>query len=145
MKNNNLAKTRCQLLTKRPLQHKYLVLILLSIMLPLFIVGGCLYYVMFQVMAEQLAIPEAIAQNLIPVFHKINFLLLVSLPPVIILLVLWGISLTHRLVGPLERLEDDICKISEGDYSVRINLRKDDDLRPVADVINHIIDKLEKK
>ena len=145
MKNNNLAKTRAQLITKRPLQRKYLGLILLSIMLPLFIVGGCLYYVMFQVMADQLAIPESIAQNLIPVFHKVNFLLLISLPPVIILLVLWGISLTHRFVGPLERLEDDICKISKGDYSVRINLRKDDDLRPIADVINHIIDKLEKK
>jgi len=146
MTNNSGGKSKLRFnrFTKSSLQHKYLGLILLSILLPLFIVGGCLYYVMFQVMAEQLAIPESIAHNLIPVLHRINFLLLVSMPPIIILLIVWGASLTHRFLGPLSRLEEDIRKISEGDYSVRISLRKDDDLAPVGKVMNQIIDKLEK-
>jgi len=132
------------LITKNPLQIKYLLLILLSILVPLFAVGGCLYYLMFQVMAEQLAIPEAIAYNLIPVLEKINFLLLVGIPPIVVLLFIWGLMLTHRLIGPLERLEDDLRKIREGDYDVRLKLRKDDDLKPIADVVNDIIDKLIK-
>ena len=142
---NEMKKTRSWCFTKHPLQHKYLGLILLSMLLPLVIVGGCLYYVMFQVMADQLAIPESIAQNLIPVFNKVNSLLLVSIPVIVITLFVSALLLTHRLFGPLARLEEDICKISEGDYSVRINIRKDDDLRPIADVINCIIEKLEKK
>ena len=136
---------RIKYLTKNPLQFKFLVLILISIMTPLFLVGGCLYYLIFQIMAEQLAIPESIAQNLIPALDKINFLIILSMPVVIFLLFLLGLILTHRLIGPLKRLEDDLTKISEGDYSIRLKLRKDDDLRPIAEVINKIINKLEKK
>ena len=131
--------------TKNPLQFKFLILILLSIIVPLFIVAGCLYYLIFQIMAEQLAIPEVIAYNLIPVVQKINFLLIIGVPPMIVLIFIWGAMLTHRLIGPLERLEDDLKKIASGDYSIRLQLRKDDDLRPVADVINKIIHKLEGK
>jgi len=136
---------RLRFITNNPLQRKYLVLILFSTFLPLFLVAGCLYYLIFQVMAEQLAIPESIAYNLIPVLHKINFLLLIGLPPIVILLFIWGVVLTHRLIGPLNRLENDLREISKGDYSVRLKLRKDDDLRPIADTINKIIHKLEKK
>ena len=134
---------RIRFITNNKLQLKFLALILLSIMIPLFVVGGCLYYFIFQIMAEQLAIPESIARNLIPVLHKINFLLLVSLPPVIILIFVVAALLTHRVTGPLWRLENDLKKISEGDYSVRLKIRKDDDLRPVVDIINKIIDRLE--
>ncbi len=136
---------RIRFITKNPLQAKYLVLILISILLPLFIVGGCLYYLLFQIMAEQLAIPESIACNLIPVAEKINFLLLIGIPPVVIFLFIWGAVLSHKMIGPLERLEDDLRKISNGDYSMRLQIRKDDDLRPIADAINKIIDKLERK
>jgi len=135
---------RFRFILKNPLQRKYFLLILFSILIPLFIVGGCLYYLVFQIMAEQLAIPESIAYNLIPVLQKINFLLIVGLPPIVVLLFIWGVMLTHRLMGPLERLEDDLKKISEGDYSIRLKLRKDDDLKPIADAVNRIIDRLVK-
>lgn len=136
---------RLKFIKTNTLQFKFLIYILLSMLIPLFLAAGCLYYLIFQIMAEQLAIPESIAYNLIPVLNRINFILLVSLPPVVILLFVWGVILTHRFVGPLERLEDDLKKISKGDYSIRVQIRKDDDLRPVADVINDIVDKLERK
>ncbi|MFH1380640.1 MAG: HAMP domain-containing protein [Candidatus Omnitrophota bacterium] len=135
---------RFGVVTKNPLQFKYLTLIMASIIIPLFFVAGCLYYLIFQIMAEQLAIPEFIAQNLLPVLHKINLLLIIGLPPIIILLFIWGASLTHRMIGPLERLENDLKKISKGDYSVRLQLRKNDDLKPIASVLNDIIEKLKK-
>lgn len=135
---------RLRFITKNPLQLKYLALILFSILAPLFVVGGCLYYFIFQIMAEQLAIPESIAYNLIPVVNKINLILIIGVPPIIILLFIWGVSLTHRLIGPLKRLEEDLKKIAKGDYSIRVKIRKDDDLKPIADVVNEIIDKLIK-
>ena len=136
---------RLRFVTKNPLQRKYLALILVSIMLPLLIVGGCLYYLIFQLMAEQLAIPESIAYNLIPVVEKINFLLIIGIPPIAVLLFIWGAILTHRLIGPLARLQRDLKKISDGDYSVRLKIRKDDDLRFLVNAINKVIDRLEKK
>ena len=110
--------------------------------MPLFLVGGCLYYLIFQIMAEQLAIPESIAYNLIPVVKKMNFLIIVGMPPIVLLLFAWGMIITHRLIGPLERLTRDLRRISEGDYSIQLKLRKNDDLRPIADLINKIINKL---
>ena len=136
---------RLKYIMRNKLQLKFLALILLSILIPLFIVGGCLYYVMFQIMAEQLGIPESIAANLIPVLNKINLLLLLALPLVLILIFFVAIFLTHRLVGPLDRLERDLVKIASGDYSVRLTLRKDDDLKPMSEIINKIVNKLEKK
>jgi len=132
---------RLRFIMTNPLQRKYLILILFSMLLPVAVVGMCLYYVIFQLTAEQLAIPESIAANLIPVLHKINFLLAVSLPPLIVLLFIWGAILTHRLTGPIMRLEKDLKKIVEGDFSIRLKTRKNDALRSLAELINKAIDK----
>jgi len=70
-------------------------------------------------------------------------LIAIGLPPIFVMLLFWGLALSHRFVGPLERLENDVKRISEGDYSIRIAMRKDDDLKPVADSINRLIEKLE--
>jgi len=132
---------RLRFIMTNPLQRKYLILILFSMLLPVAVVGMCLYYIIFQLTAEQLAIPESIAANLIPVLHKINFLLAVSLPPIIVLLFIWGAILTHRLTGPITRLEKDLKKIVEGDFSIRLKTRKNDALRSLAELINKAIDK----
>ena len=143
--NSSIGKTRINCIAKHPLQHKFLGLIVISMLLPLVIVGGCLYYLMFQVMADQLAMPETIAENLMPVFYKINFILMVSVPAIVVIVFIFATVLTHRLFGPLERLENVLRKIAQGDYSVRINMRKNDALKPAAESINTIIEKLEKK
>jgi signal transduction histidine kinase len=113
--------------------------------IPTVFVGGCLYYFIFTVMAEQLLLPDVIAENLLPAIHKINFLLIVGLPIVFAVMLGWAIFLSYRFVAPLERLEEDLEKIDEGDYSVRLQIRKDHDLSPIADVINDLVEKLEKR
>ncbi len=112
---------------------------------PTAFVGGCLYYFILTVMAEQLALPDVIAQNLLPVIHKINYLLLLGLPAVFVIILGWSVFLSYRFVAPLERLEEDLEKIDNGDYSVRLQITKDHDLSPIADVINDLVDKLQTK
>ena len=112
--------------------------------IPTVFVGGCLYYFIFTVMAEQLALPDIIASHLLPVIYQINFILLIGLPIVFGIMITWAIILSYRFVGPLERLEEDLEKIDEGDYSVRLQIRKDHDLSPIADVINDLVDKIQK-
>ena len=140
-----MKQIRFKKITNNPLQKRYLFVIVLAMIVPLVITAGCLYYLIFQLMAEQLGIPESIAYNLFPVVSQVNTLLLIALPPVIIVLFIFGLILSHRLIGPLNRLEDDLRKIADGDYSIRIAMRKDDDLKPIANTVNEIIDKLEKK
>ncbi len=116
---------------------------LLSMVLPTVFVGGCLYYLIMTVMAERIAFPDIIARDLGPVIQTINFLLLVGLPVVFAVLITWAAVLSYRFVAPLERLEEDIEKIDNGDYTVRIQIAKDHDLFPIADVINDLVYKLE--
>ena len=135
---------RTKYLTGSKIQMHYLALLMLSMLIPMIFVGGCLYYLIFTLMAEQIGIPEYIAYTLFPVVNKINLMLLIGVPPLLGLLILWGIVLSHRFAGPLERLEGELHKISDKEhFKHRIVLRKNDDVRPIADAINKLLDKLE--
>lgn len=137
---------RTNLLTGSRTQRKYLILLMVSMVVPMVFVGGCLYYLIFNIMAEQLGIPEHIAYNLFPVLNKINVILAIGIPPLFLILILWGVLLSHRFSGPIERLETEIDKISASrDYKHRIHLRKHDDLKNVADALNRLLDKVEGK
>ena len=127
----------------RSLQSRYMLILLLSMVLPTVFVGSCLYYLIFSIMAERIAFPDIIARDLVPVIQSINYTLLIGLPFVFIALITWAAVLSFRFVAPLERLEEDIAKIDEGDYSVRIQMKKDHDLAPIASVINDLVHKLE--
>jgi len=137
---------RTRFITGSRTQWKYLVFLMVSMVAPMVFVGGCLYYLIFNIMAEQLGIPEHIAYNLFPVLNKINVILIIGVPPIFLILIIWGIALSHRFAGPIERMESEINKISGSkDYAHRIKLRKHDDLKPVADSLNRLLDKIEGK
>ena len=136
---------RIQFITNKPLQFKFLLLIMVSMLIPLILVGGCLYYLIFTLVAEQLGIPESIAYNLFPVIKQINLILLVGIPPVVIFLLLWGMFLSHKFIGPLIRIEKEIKKIADsGDGSKRIRVRRNDAIKPIADAINKLLDAVGK-
>ena len=135
---------RTRYFTGSHIQVKYLLLLFISMAVPLILVGCCMYYLIFTLMAEQIGIPEYIAYNIFPVVNKINIMLLIGVPPIFVLLLLWGVILSHRFAGPLERLENEIEEIYEGKrHKHRITLRKRDDVKPIADSINKLLDKIE--
>ena len=131
-------------LARNKLERRYLRLIALSIILPTLIVGGCLYYIIFNLMAEQLGIPEVIAYHLIPVVEKVNLVLIVSLPIIFTILFSIGLVLSRRLAGPIERLEEELKEITQKGEPKRISLRKNDTLKPLVDDINALLDRLKK-
>lgn len=141
----NTTVKRKNLLTGEPVQLKYLLLLLLSMLIPLVIFGGALYYLIFNILAEQIGIPEYIATNIMPAIQKINIILLVGFPPLVFLLFLWGIILSHRFAGPLKRLEKELDEIADsGDFKRRIRVRQHDDLRRIADSINKLLARAER-
>lgn len=120
-------------------------MLIISMVVPTVIIGGCLYYFIFTVMAEQIGLPDVIARDLLPVVYRINYMLMITLPLFFIGMITWAVILSYKFVAPLERLEEDIKSIDDGDYSVRLQVDKDHDLAPIAAVINDLVDKLEKK
>ena len=142
----SLLFRRKKILANKRVQLKYLMLLIVSMAIPVLFAIGCLYYFIFTIMAEQLGIPESIAYNLFPVVKKINTVLAIGLPPLFLLLIWWGTVLSHRIAGPLERIEKELSKITNShDFSHRIHLRKSDDVKPVADAVNKLLDSLHRK
>ncbi len=73
------------------------------------------------------------------------------LPPVLInnllimiLLSILGIFRSHRIAGPVYRMEMDIMRVLQGEKAVKIRLRKKDKLKSLADKINRLIEEREK-
>lgn len=130
---------------KRELQSRYLKLILVAIILPTFLFSACLYYLIFYLMAEQLGVPESIAYNLIPVLHKINLILVVGLPIISVAILFWGLIVSHRIAGPVYRLEKDLERMEKGELGLRIKIRKKDELGSIAEGINRLLDKVQGK
>ncbi len=136
---------RKRYLIKTGFQLRYLGLILIAIILPTILFSACLYYAIFSLMAEQLGLPESIAYNITPVLNKINFTILVGFPVITTALLFWGLLISHRIAGPMYRLEQDLDKIAKGDLSLRIRLRRKDELGSIAEGINKVLDKIEAK
>jgi len=142
----NILFRRKKIFTNKRVQLKYLILLVVSMAVPLIFVIGCMYYLIFSIMAEQLGIPESIAYNLFPVVKKINTILAIGLPPLFLLVIWWGTVLSHKFAGPLERVEKELNKVTHShDFSHRLHLRRNDDLKSIANAINKLLDSLHKK
>lgn len=126
-------------LTKHPIQSRYLFIVLMSMLCPTLVLAGCLYFVIFRLMAEQFALPEGIYIMLMPVFYKINVLLMIGMPILFVVIFFWGLIVSHRFAGPIERMERDLDEVISGNLEKTIELRKNDDLTGVAERINRII------
>jgi len=121
------------------LQNKALLLVFVAAVVPSAIIGACLYYMIFNMLAWQLGIPEAVAYNLIPVARKVNLIILIALPVTLFIIWLIALELSHRIAGPLYRLESELDERIEKKKSGPIQLREKDELKDLADKINKLI------
>lgn len=133
---------RAKWFMRHPIQAKYLLLVLVAMLAPMLLIGFCFYTLVFDLMARQLVFPEAIFGNLVPVIERINGLLALALPALALVIFWCALVLSHRFAGPIERLEEDLDRILAGETHHRVRLRKNDDLKGVADRVNALARKL---
>jgi len=89
-------------------------------------------------------VPVMALSAVIYYFRGNAYVLVVAI--IALLLFSWRILvLSHRLAGPMYRLEKDLEDIAKGNFSIRIKFRKKDELKSIADGINRILDEMEKK
>jgi len=78
-------------------------------------------------------------------YYRFNPAVLVICIALVILLSWRVLILSHRLAGPVYRLEKDLQDIAKGNFSIRIKFRKKDELKSIAEGINRILDEMEKR
>ena len=122
-------------------QNKLLFLVLAASLVPATIVAVSMYYLIFSTMAWQIVFPELIAYNLLPVLHKVNMVLCITVPIVFLIILLVALELSHRIAGPLYRLEKELDERISGTKHGPIHLRQNDELRPLADRLNKLLNK----
>ena len=107
---------------------------------PMIISTACTYYLIWQTVAHELAIPELIAQALFPAFHQVNQIILFGLPVVCGIILFFAIQLSHRLAGPLYRIERELDEmVKTQNFSKNIHIRPKDQVQSLASKINRAV------
>ncbi|MGA2641111.1 MAG: hypothetical protein ABSG21_09430 [Spirochaetia bacterium] len=78
-------------------------------------------------------------------------ILLVILPPlllndlaIMVVVIVVGIRMSHRIAGPVYRIAEDIDRVLAGERGVRVTLRQKDALADLAEKVNQLIEHIDK-
>jgi hypothetical protein len=137
MKNNQRNFFICN-----KFQKKILILVFFSVIIPVVLTVVCLYYLIFNVTANEMVFPEAIADNIIPAAKKVATIVLVLVPFSLLMTFWWAYHVSHKLVGPLNRLYRELDERIAGKTKAHIRFRKGDYLLELTHKINALLDKL---
>lgn len=131
---------RRRFLVVKGMQLRYMGLVAV----PLVVLLGGLYYLIYYSVFSQMLIPEAIVTTLLPAMKKVNFTMAVVMPVALYLILRAALIYSNRVIGPVPRLEREIDKVIAGDYSVRLKARDRDELRSFINKLNVLLEKLDK-
>ncbi len=132
---------RTKYLISTKFQLKYVGLILLLMFATASICSYFVYYTVMVLMGEKLAsvYPQG---RLISIINTVNFRILVTLLLITPIVTIIGIYLSHKIAGPIYRIEKFLGDMAAGNFASRIILRKGDELVSIADKINLLNDSL---
>ena len=135
---------RKQYFVQRALQLRFARFVILFTFISSILTGGAIFFTTFMLMGEKLVnvYPQA---RIVEIFQSVYlwaFLSLLAVMP----LVFWGsIIFSHRIAGPLPKIYQALRNIGEGNFDVKLTLRKYDELRDLGDNINEMAKKLRER
>jgi len=132
---------RRQYLVQKKFQLKYVGLILALMFLTAALCSYVVYYTTMINLGEKLAsvYPQG---RLVSIVNMVNFRIMVIVLLVTPLVAIISILLSHKIAGPIFRMEEFLKGMATGDLTNRITLRKGDELISLADGINSLVESL---
>lgn len=132
---------RTQYLVAKKFQLKYVSQILVLMFLTAALCSYIVYYTSMMLLGEKLAnvYPQG---RLMAIVNTVNFRILASVILVSPLVALIGILLSHRIAGPIGRMENFLSGVAKGDLTGSLILREGDELIPLADGVNNLVGSL---
>jgi len=132
---------RKRYIIKKGLQFRYIGVVFGLVILASIITGYTVFATGWMLLGERLAsvYPQG---RLVSVFKETNMILLRNLVFVSPLIFILGLLASHKLAGPVYRIEKAIYDISKGNLSSKIKLRKGDELWDLAEVVNTMVENL---
>jgi len=137
----NKKKFRWHYLVDKKFQMKYAVVTLIFMFLISAVCGYTVYHTLWTQLGEKLAqvYPQA---RLVSILNVVKIKLAMQLILLVPVVVLASIFLSHRVVGPISKIKKHMKKLIEKDFSKEIHLRKTDEFRDIAELINKSTDSI---
>ncbi|MDD5428130.1 MAG: methyl-accepting chemotaxis protein [Candidatus Omnitrophica bacterium] len=130
---------RKQYIVARKFQLKYTGVILLLMFITAGFCAYIVYYTTMVLFGEKLAnvYPQG---HLVAMVKLVNFRILAAMLVVSPLIGFLAIYLSHKIAGPIFRIERVLADMAKGDLSIRITLRRGDEMVSLADSVNRLTD-----
>ncbi len=141
MPNSRPSILRRKYLIKRGLQFRYIGLVFILILLASAVTGYTVFATGWSLLGEKLAnvYPQG---RLIYVFNTANATLVRNLLLVSPFIFIMALLFSHKIAGPVYRIEKSLFDIAKGNLSLKIKLRKGDELKDMAEIINMMTEQL---
>ncbi len=127
-------------IVNKKFQFKYLFTILAIMMITVVSISFTTFYVIWNnVIEEFFYIPDA-SKKLADIFNETSVMLIIPVALLALLGVFAGVMLSHKIAGPIYRVEKVSEELAKGNFDVRVRFRKGDDLQELAGKLNEMIE-----
>ena len=128
-------------LIKTGLQLRYMGIIISTMLLVAFGVGWVIYHTSWSRIANT---PDLTLDKLSDIFDTVNGILMHWIVVFILAIAILSIFVSHKIAGPVYRLEETSKLIASGDLTQQIQLRQGDELRDLQEAFNQMSESLRK-
>jgi methyl-accepting chemotaxis protein len=106
--------------------------------------GLAIFFTTFSMLGGKLAdvYPQG---RLVTIFQSVYGVFFVSLLVILPIIFYGSIVFSHRIAGPLPKIYQALEAIGNGNFDIKLTLRKSDELRSLGDVINETARKLRER
>lgn len=129
---------------EKGLQLRFARFVILFVFVSSILTGLTIFYTTFMMLGERLAdvYPQG---RLVEIFRSVHVALFVNMLVVLPVIFYGSIIFSHRIAGPLPKIYQALRSVGQGNYDIKLILRKNDELRELADVINDMARQLKER
>ncbi len=140
MKFRLRGEQRKYFFVQKRLQLKYILVAFICSLLAALLTGGI--YALYWSIANKVIIGENPAMW--DTYREANIVAGCILVLWLVLVTITSLITSYKIFGPLNRIQNYIRKVGEGNFEERITLRKGDDLKPLAEALNEMVENLKR-
>ena len=134
-------KRRFKYLVDKEFQFKHLRILVLFMTFGVVIGALAVYHSLWSYMSGMGVLRHEVFA---PLINSIGLTVLLEIILLVPLCIIASIFVSHRIAGPLIRIESTLKSIVDGDFGVRIKLRKHDEFDSIAESVNSLAQRLDK-
>ncbi|MBU1045154.1 MAG: HAMP domain-containing protein [Candidatus Omnitrophica bacterium] len=76
------------------------------------------------------------------ILHNMNVLFMFEIPIVLLISIFAAIIFSHKIAGPVYRLQQAAIQVVRGDLTSNVHLRRDDELKNLSSAFNSVVDNM---